>query len=58
MKRARKPWKICEDEVTVDAIALLGTWAWKTKAKDRDLGDNGSSAKEAKALFGLMPLQK
>lgn len=42
----------------MDAIALLGTWAWKIKAKDRDLGGNGSSAKEAKALFGLMPLQK
>jgi len=40
MTRARKPWKRCEDGVTVDATALLGTWAWKTKAKDRDLGGN------------------
>jgi len=49
MTRTGKPWKRCEDGVTVDAIELLGTWAWKTKVKDRDLGGNGSSA----SLFGL-----
>jgi hypothetical protein len=38
---AGKPWKMCEDGVTMDAIVLLDIWAWKTKDKDRDLGGNG-----------------
>lgn len=41
MTQTAKPWKRYEDGVTADAIALLGTWIWKTTAKERDLGGNG-----------------
>jgi hypothetical protein len=51
-KRATgKPGKRWEDAVQEDSIKLLGTKAWKTKAKDRQFWRQ--CIEEAKAQYGL-----
>jgi hypothetical protein len=50
-RRVGKPRKSLEDGMTEDAIALLGTRAWKTKAKDRESWRQCMN--KAKAQFGM-----
>ena len=50
-RRVGKPRKRWEDGVGEDAIMLLDTQAWKTKAKDKQSWRQ--RIEEAKARFGL-----